>query len=281
MSNYIPGFYGDLALAVAPPEGLSMRNDLYFYSGDARGTVRSTQLELDVEVTLLFDYLTFLYNPGVELFGGSLAFGATAVLGSADIDAAVAADQQSLRVEDDTVNIGDLTLAANVYWPRDKWNFLWATYVVAPVGSYDVDDLANSGLNYWTFETDFMATYFDPDKGRDYSVVVGYGYNTENDDTDYKSGDEFHVDFVLNQFLSEKFAVGINGFFYRQLSGDSGDGALLGSFKGEASGIGPAMYYIANLGGRDVAFTTKWISEFDTKNRLDGDHVFASFAMSF
>ncbi len=281
MSNYIPGFYGDLALAVAPPEGLSMRNDIYYYSGDANGTVRSTQLELDVDVTLVYDYLTFLYNPGVELFGGSFAFGATAVVGNVDIEATVVAGTQSLRVEDDTLGLGDLTLAANIYWPRDKWNFLWATYVVAPTGSYDVDDVANSGLNYWTFEMDFMANYFDPDKGRDYSIVVGYGYNTENDDTDYKSGDEFHVDFVLNQFLSEKFAVGVTGFFYRQLSGDSGDGALLGSFKGEAAGIGPAMYYVANLGGRDVAFTAKWLSEFDTRNRLDGDHVFASFAMSF
>ncbi len=103
----------------------------------------------------------------------------------------------------------------------------------------------------------------------------------ENPDSNYQSGDQIHVDFVLNQFLSESFAVGVNGFFFRQLSGDSGEGAVLGPFKGEASGFGPAIYWIRKIGSRDVAFTLKWFSEFNVKNRLEGDHVFASFAMSF
>ena len=49
------------------------------------------------------------------------------------------------------------------------------------------------GLNYNTYETDFMTTNFNSDNGRGYSLVVGYGYNSENDDTDYKSGDEFLI----------------------------------------------------------------------------------------
>ena len=46
-------------------------------------------------------------------------------------------------------------------------------------------------------------------------VVIGYGYNTKNDDTDYQSGDEVHIDFVFNQILSESFAVGLHGIYYR------------------------------------------------------------------
>ena len=196
-------------------------------------------------------------------------------------DAGAAIQAAEASAEDDTVGIGDLTLSANFYWNRDKWNFLWGNFVVAPTGAWDVDNLANTSLNYWTIETDFMVTYFDEEKGRDYSLVVGYSYNFENTDTNYKSGDEFHVDFVLNQFLSESFGVGINGFFYRQLSGDSGSGAVLGDFKGEAAGIGPALYWITNISDKDVYFTLKWLSEFNVKNRFEGDHVFASFALNF
>ena len=94
-------------------------------------------------------------------------------------------------------------------------------------------------------------------------------------------GDEVHIDIVLNQFLSESFGVGINAFFFRQLSGDSGDGAVLGDFKGEASGIGPVVYYTKKIGGSEVYFSVKWLKEFDVKNRLEGDHVYASFALSF
>ena len=80
---------------------------------------------------------------------------------------------------------------------------MWANYIVAPTGRFDEDDLANTGLNYWTFETDIAATYFNDATGQDYSIVAGYTYNTENNATNYKSGDEMHVDFVLNQFFSE------------------------------------------------------------------------------
>jgi hypothetical protein len=106
-------------------------------------------------------------------------------------------------------------------------------------------------------------------------------YNTENDDTDYQTGQEFHLDYMLNQFLSETFAVGLHGFFYEQITGDSGSGAILGSFKGEAAGIGPALMWIPKIKDKDVVISAKWLSEFDTEHRLEGDHLFLNLTMAF
>ena len=39
-SNYIPGFYGDIALAVEPADGLSLRNGVYFIVPRPRVSVR-------------------------------------------------------------------------------------------------------------------------------------------------------------------------------------------------------------------------------------------------
>jgi len=103
----------------------------------------------------------------------------------------------------------------------------------------------------------------------------------KNKDTQYQSGDEFHVDFVFNQFLSDSWAIGVGGFCLRQLSGDGGAGAVLGDFKSEAMGIGPNLYYIREIRGHNVAVILKWINEFNVENRLKGDHIFASFALSF
>jgi hypothetical protein len=75
-------------------------------------------------------------------------------------------------------------------------------------------------------------------------------------------------------------AIGDLGFYYEQLSGHSGDGALLGDFKAEASGIGPALMWVPAQYEGEVAFVAKWLSEYDTKNRLEGDHVYLSFMMS-
>ncbi|MGI9247646.1 MAG: SphA family protein, partial [Woeseiaceae bacterium] len=268
-------------LAVAPADGWSVRNDVYYYGADGGRSVRSGQVEVGIDISLFYDYATFLYKPGTELLGGQLAFSGTLAGGHVDLDANLSVAGQPFGVSDDKTGLGDLTFGSYIYWPKDKWNLAWANYIVAPTGSYDVDEIANTGLNIWTFETDFMATYFDPEKGRDYSVVVGYSYNWENDDTNYQTGDEFHVDVVLNQFLSESFAIGLSAFHLRQLGGDRGSGAVLGDFKARASGIGPNFMWVRNIDEKDVAFILKWINEFDVEKRLEGDHVFASFAFSF
>ena len=49
------------------------------------------------------------------------------------------------------------------------------------------------------------------DKGREYWLVTGFMINEENDDTDYESGNEFHIDAMFNQFFSETFALGLHG----------------------------------------------------------------------
>ena len=64
--------------------------------------------------------------------------------------------------------------------------------------------------------------------------------NTTNPATDYKSGNEFHLDFMANQFLAPTFALGVQGYWYKQIDADTGSGAVLGPFMGESFGLGPA-----------------------------------------
>jgi hypothetical protein len=85
-SNYIPGFYGDLALAVEPADGLSLRNDVYFYSAEADESVRSGLIETGIDIDLTFDYLTLLYKPGNEVFGARYAFGVAFAYGKVDLN---------------------------------------------------------------------------------------------------------------------------------------------------------------------------------------------------
>ena len=68
LSNYVPAFYGDLGLAVEPPDGFSFRNDVFYYSGDIGGSLRSGKLEANADVTLIYDYLSFLYKPKFRFF---------------------------------------------------------------------------------------------------------------------------------------------------------------------------------------------------------------------
>jgi hypothetical protein len=153
--------------------------------------------------------------------------------------------------------------------------------ITAPTGSYDKDEDINSGLNYWSFETNLALSYLHPEKGYEIAFDIGHIYNTENDDTDYQTGQELHLECMLNQFLSETFAIGLQGFFYKQITGDSGSGAILGDFKGEAAGIGPAIMWAGKAGSADLVVSAKWLHEFHAENRLEGDHVFLNFTLAF
>ena len=281
LSNYIPAFYGDLALALEPPDGFSVRNDVFYFSGDIGGSVRGGAVRANLDATFVYNYLTVLYKPEGDILGIPMAFGVTPAFGNVDIEASARAGDLFAEVDDDHTGLADLTISFLMFGSHENFQFSLSGYVVTPVGDNDQDDLANTGLNYWTFETDLAATYLNEDTGQDYSLVLGYGYNTENEDTDYQSGDEIHADFVLNQFFTEIFAVGINGYFYKQISGDSGKGALLGSFKGEGAGIGPSLYYVQTIAGRDVYFIAKWVHDYHAENRVKGDYAYASFALSF
>ena len=42
----------------------------------------------------------------------------------------------------------------------------------------------------------------------------------------------------------------------------------------------PALMWMPPQYQGEVAFVAKWLSEYDTENRLEGDHVFLSFMMS-
>src|SRR4029077_19804167 len=100
---------------------------------------------------------------------------------------------------------------------------------------------ANLGPTPWAVEWGRRYTYLDAKKGHEFSVVGGITYNLENDDTNYQNGVDSHIDWAASQFLNEQVHVGLVGYFYYQLTGDSGSGATLGDFKSRISAVGPQI----------------------------------------
>lgn len=112
--------------------------------------------------------------------------------------------------------------------------------------------------------------------GLEFSLAAGYMINTKNDDTEYDSGDEFHLDVMVNQFMSETFALGLHGYYYKQVEGDSGSGALLGDFKGKSYGLGPSLLWMPASQGGNFSVSATWLHDFDATNRLESEYVTVS-----
>jgi len=281
-SNYIPGSYGDFGMALEPPGKLTLRNDFYYYGADVSRSVRSGLAEVGADLEFFMSFTTLLYKPEVEILGGQYAYGVFVPLVALDIESSISGAGMTRRSDDDTAGLGDIAwIPVMLFWNSGNLHASLAEFIVSPTGDYDVDNAINDGLNYWSFDSNIALTCLNEETGQDYSFNLGHIYNTENDDTDYQTGQEIHLDVVANQFLSETFAVGVHGFYLKQITGDDGSGAILGDFEAEAMGVGPALMWGTAIGEQDVTFIAKWLAEFDVENRLEGDHVYLSFAMDW
>lgn len=281
-SNYVPGSYGDFGMALAPAEQWTLRNDIYYYNADASRAPRNGNIETDLDITFLMNFTTILYKSDLEIFGGTYAAGVFIPFSHIDIDTDVSIGNSNTSVDDSTTGLGDIAfIPIALYWNLGNIHTSLTQIVVAPTGDYDVNDSVNTSLNYWSFDSNFALTYLNIETGRELSLNIGHIYNTENNKTNYKTGRELHFDIALNQYLSETFAIGLQAFHLEQYSGDSGSGAILGDFKGQVSGIGPAVLWSTNYGDQNVTFVAKWLHEFNQDNRIAGDNVYLSFVLDW
>ena len=87
--------------------------------------------------------------------------------------------------------------------------------------------------------------------------------------TNYRTGDEFHLDGLIAQYFSESFGVGINGCYYQLLTRDSGTlplGINAANFKGFGVGLGPAVIVNVPIAGKPVSFIAKAIFDVDSSD---------------
>jgi hypothetical protein len=183
-----------------------------------------------------------------------------------------------------TAGLGDITLLPLLLaWKDGSWQFNAMLPVYAPTGSYQAGRLGNTGLNYWTFDPTVGAVY-SAKNGFNAMLHAGYAVNTENTDTDYRSGSILHFDGAVQQILPVAkgfLTVGVELFYFKQITGDSGDGAILGDFKGKTAGLGPVIGYIKPLDKDVLVFDLKWLKETDTEKRLEGDYLWFKLTYKF
>jgi hypothetical protein len=147
-----------------------------------------------------------------------------------------------------------------------------------PIGKYTPGAPDNIGLNHWAFDTNLGFTWMIPDSDFEVDFDLGFMFNTTNPATDYKSGADVHLDYTLGYNFSEPFALGFSGYFYQQVTGDSGTGATLGDFKGQGVGIGAAGTYTFSMDPIS-ALTVTYIHDLHTENRYKGDWLTFLFAI--
>lgn len=271
-SHYFPGSSTTFAAAVPPAPGFMMASQMLYYNGTAHKAVLRGAVHLDLKAEAFYDYIGGFYTFEKPVLGSRLQIGAAVPVGHMGVRANVGTASLARSATDSKTDIGDAVVSAALYWGKGDFHYKLVESIFVPTGGYTAGNLANVGRNYWSFDTSLTITWLNAKTGTEISVTPGIMVNKTNTATNYRSGNEFHVDFAANQFLTPDFAVGLHGYYYRQVSGDSGRGAVLGGFEGESAGIGPAVLWTPKAGKGKLSVVAKWIHDLSQTNRMHGDY---------
>lgn len=149
--------------------------------------------------------------------------------------------------------------------------------VNVPIGKYHESQPINVGHHYWAY----LPSYgFDahPDPKTTLGMNFTYIRNNPNLDDGYRSGQETVTEFVGMRKVGEQLSLGLNGYYYKQVSGDklatgapfNGDG-----FYGRSLALGPQLQYQVS---NSIGATVKLQHEMMVRNRPDGNRIWLQLA---
>ena len=142
----------------------------------------------------------------------------------------------------------------------------------APTGDYNRTGSRSARLlakGFWSHMLTAGATWYpDQEKTWSLSALNRYEFHMENKDLDFTAGDTYTVEFGVGKSLNKFVDVGLAGYYQKQTTGYSPDGA--GSMD-HVVGLGPE---ISTFCPKLALFTSlRYLRELDAKDRPEGHTV--------
>jgi hypothetical protein len=258
----------DFMAGAVPPPGTYFLNYFTYYTAD-KFKIKDGPDVPDFDLDVIANTFRLIHVTKHQIFGGYWGMHVFLPVVNLDVD--------MMGASDNKFGIGDIIVDPFILsWHSKNWHFATGLDIFIPTGSYDEKDLANIGRNYWTFEPIFGFTYVS-DGGFEISSKFMYDFNTENDDNDYKSGQEFHFDYLVG-YNFKPWSIGVCGYYYKQVRNDELNGEkFLDGFKGEVFAIGPAIKYDY----KNMSFNLKYQKEMSVENKPEGDKFWFKFVYAF
>ena len=256
-----------------PPPGNYFINYLGYYQGDYRDNDGHKVPGLNVSAT--FDALRFIHVTNQKIFGGDWAVHAIVPLVSQRMHTPFPGIGNG-----SVFGLGDIVIDPLIigwHFPPD-WHLTVGVDIYLPTGKYSKSNPTDSiGANYYSFEPIFAFTYLNQG-GFEASAKLMYNLKTKNLDTDYQSGNEFHMDYLIGQHFGP-WAVGLAGYYLRQTTDDQVNGQKVGpdGRRGQVFAYGPAIKYDY----KGMSFVGSWNHESSVDNRFQGNKFFFKWVTAF
>ena len=308
MGLYLLGYQSAKA-GYLPPPGLYFRNDAYHHPGHIKGAVFGGIAQLKANAKISLDLLTLTYVSPLKFLGADVACGVLVPFGRINVHASAqiqvapliqalessipssgAASTPSAAASTSTPTppalpttitkkkhqvahgISDmLVIPLMLGWHWDNFHMLAYQGLFLPTGRYKKGRIANMGQNHYATETDAGITYLNKNTGTELSLISGLTVNFTNHKIHYRSGTGWHTEFFAGQYLTRGLEVGLAGYWFYQLTKDSGKGALLGGFRGRVLGLGPCLSYDFKIKNFEFNANVRYYKESHAKHYLKGE----------
>ncbi len=300
VSFWQPGTFANLPAVPGPPGWSSTVT--YFHATLAGGSnvatadtlprfpraTLTTQLDADIKTNVDIAILAPAYTFASPVWGGRLAFNLFVPVGGArtEIDSLLTGALGPIgfgaqnRVSDTLISFGDPAPQLSLKWNEGANNFMVYSRGGVPVGDYNADRIVNLGKGHGALDNGFGYTYFNEVTGFEFSAVSGLTYNFMNPHTDYQNGVDWHTDLEASRFLYKRFFVGAVGYYFNQLTGDTGSGATLGPYQSRIAAIGPEAGVLFPIGEMQGSLSLRGYWEFAAQNRSSGWNTWLALSIA-
>lgn len=257
------GFLG----GVLPPPGFYYVDYLAHYTTNRINDKNGHKIPISFHANATANASRFVYQSPINFLGGQLGAYAYFILAHVSADTALGSKSKS--------GFGDTSIGVYNSWHFKNFHAAAAVEAIMPTGSYEKNDIINIGRNYFSILPVFVYTYL-ADNGFEISQKLMYDFNTENNDTHYTSGQEFHFDYAVGWRI-KRFTIGAAGYFDKQTTADDGPGVSDGNY-GQVFAAGPALKWDFKSGGYAEL---KYMKEMLVENRPEGDKFFFKLVLPF
>jgi hypothetical protein len=274
----------DLSAGFLPPAGGTLIKGLFLYQDTHLDTATADgKVAIHTHTTIYAVALFAAHATHFSILGANWTLGALVPALIADQNARIGPAGVTVPAQTSTVGgLGELEFSpCMLNWNFGQLHLASALFLYAPTGGYDKDRIINTGMNRWAIEPDASVTWLDEKSGLEASTMLGYTINSENSSTHYRSGDEFHADFVLAERFASGSILGAAGYALQQTTADSGSGAAMGAFKSRVLALGPMIGQTIPIGEMPITFTFKYEFEFAAQNYATGNELWFSAAIRF
>lgn len=158
--------------------------------------------------------------------------------------------------------------------------------IVAPLGRYKSNHAINPSSNFWSLNPYWAATLWMTTKWSS-SIRLHYLWNAKNPDPNIafgptvqntQAGQAIFANIATNYAITEKFYLGINGYFFNQITDTKANGVDVPNRRERVWAIGPGMLY--NLSKSSFLFFNLY-SEQNAINRPQGTNAILRYAYHF